>query len=146
MDRSAMSAPNHPAPPSGAPPPRRARLRDGTELDLERVAQRACRAYVAEFPDYPDRYGPAGMLWCVHDISHILNWAVLRLDGVLELEHELAWLARVLEARDFPPARLARGVELLADALRDEYPDVADVAAQLDRGAGFLSQRRSFLP
>ena len=70
---------------------------------------------------------------------------MLSLTAGLDLEAQLAWLARVLEARDFPPARLARGLELLADVVRSRLPDEPEVAARLDGGASFVSSRSSFL-
>jgi hypothetical protein len=57
-------------PPSGAPPPVTAELRDGETLDLRGLAQEICSRYRAEFPDEQDRYGDAGMAWCVHDNQH----------------------------------------------------------------------------
>jgi len=135
----------YPEPPSGWPPPVSSRAPDDREIDLVRVARRACLAFVAEFPDYASRYGPAGVPWCLHDNQHILNWAILSLRGSVEFERELAWLARVLEAREFPLARLARGLELLAGAVRKEYPDLAEVAERVDRGSAFLASRRTFL-
>jgi hypothetical protein len=59
------------------------------------------------FPDERERYGPAGAEWCRHDSQHLLNWAVLSLTQDLDYERELSWLARVLEARNFPLPRLA---------------------------------------
>lgn len=118
---------------------------DGREIDLVRVARTACLEFVAEFPDYATRYGPAGVPWCLHDNQHILNWAILSLDGSVKFERELAWLARVLEARDFPLAQLTRGVELLAAAVRQEYADLGKVAERLDHGAAFLASRDTFL-
>ena len=110
-----------------------------------RVARRACLAFVAEFPGYVTRYGPAGVPWCLHDNQHILSWAILSLDRSVEFEHELAWLARVLEAREFPLAQLVRGLELLAGAVRGEYPDLVEVAERVDSGAVFLASRQTFL-
>jgi hypothetical protein len=81
----------------------------------------------------------------LHDNQHILNWAILSLDGSVKFERELAWLARVLEARDFPLAQLTRGVELLAAAVRQEYADLGKVAERLDHGAAFLASRDTFL-
>jgi hypothetical protein len=135
----------HPESPSGWPPPVSSCTPDGREIDLVRVARRACVGFVAEFPDYATQYGPAGMPWCVHDTQHILNWAVLSLGGSVEFEHELAWLARVLEAREFSLARLVRGVELLAGAVREDYPDLSEVAERVDSGAAFLASRQTFL-
>ena len=39
-----------------------------------------------------------------------------------DLEERLAWLARVLEAREFPLPRLARNLELAAAVVRDDLP------------------------
>jgi hypothetical protein len=68
--------------------------------------------YRAEFPDEQERYGDAGIAWCVHDNQHFLNWAVTERNGYGGFERQLAWLAGVLEARDFPRDRLARNLGL----------------------------------
>lgn len=54
------------------------------------------------------RYGDARNAWCVHDTQHLLNWAAGSLNGWVKMEHEVGWLADVLQARDFPVNRLAR--------------------------------------
>jgi hypothetical protein len=51
----------------------------------------------------------------------------------------------VLEARDFPLSRLARGLELLAQAVRDAVPGEPEVATRLDAGAAFVASRPTFL-
>lgn len=104
-------------PPSGETPPATARLGD-VDVDLLALAQETCRRYRAEFPDEQERYGDAGIEWCVHDNQHILNWAVLAQAGDVDLRRELAWLARVLAARGFPLERLVRNLELAADVAR----------------------------
>jgi len=134
------------APPSGMPPPQTATSPHGKEIDVVAIARDACAAYDSEFPDERERYGPAGAEWCRHDCQHLVNWAVLSLTAALDFEAQLAWLARVLEARDFPLERLARGLELLARAVRDMLPSEPEVAARLDAGASFVSSRASFLP
>jgi len=134
------------APPSGMPPPQTATSPHGKEIDVVAIARDACAAYDSEFPDERERYGPAGAEWCRHDCQHLVNWAVLSLTAALDFEAQLAWLARVLEARDFPLERLARGLELLARAVRDMLPNEPEVAARLDAGASFVSSRASFLP
>jgi hypothetical protein len=58
------------------------------------------------------------MQWCVHDNQHVLNWAVLSRADAIDFDQELAWLARILEHRDFPLDRLARSLELLSQAVR----------------------------
>ena len=133
-------------PPSGYPPPVSAQLRDGEALDLRALAQEICSRYRAEFPDEQERYGDAGMAWCLHDNQHILSWAVNEWNGYGGLEAQLAWLAGVLEARDFPLDRLARDLEIAADVL-------AELLAAPHRGlletlataARFVRSRRSFL-
>jgi hypothetical protein len=99
-------------PPSGAPAPVTAELRDGEELDLRALAHEICRRYRYEFPDEQARYGDAGIAWCVHDNQHLLNWAVAESNGYGGFERQLTWLAGVLEARDFPLERLARNLDI----------------------------------
>lgn len=107
-----------PAPPSGEPAPAVARL-GHAEVDLAALAREVCRRYRSEFPDEHERYGDAGVEWCIHDNQHILNWAVLAHTGDVDLERELAWLARVLAARDFPVERLVRNLELAAEVMAE---------------------------
>jgi hypothetical protein len=106
-------------PPSGHPPPASAELRDGSTLDLRDIAEEICRRYRAEFPDEEARYGDAGVAWCIHDNQHILNWAITEANGYGGLEGQLAWLAGVLRARDFPLARLRRDLEIAAEVVED---------------------------
>src|SRR5688572_10053367 len=65
------------SPPSGHPPPEEATVGGGPAVALRPVAEEICRRYRAEFPDERERYGDAGIAWCVHDNQHILNWAFL---------------------------------------------------------------------
>jgi hypothetical protein len=128
-------------PPSGAPPPERAVLMGAdAPIELVPLAEEICRRYREEFPDEEGRYGDAGMAWCVHDNQHILNWAVGARNGYVDLRKELAWLGRVLEARDFPVERLARNLEIAA-AVAAELPIADDLAA----GANFIRETGSFL-
>ena len=113
-------------PPGGMTPPARA---DG--LDLVELAKEICARYRAEYPDEQERYGDAGMAWCRHDNQHILGWAVGARDGLVDLERELGWLARVLAARDFPLDRLARDLEIAADV-------APALAEELTEGARFV--------
>jgi hypothetical protein len=127
------------------PPPERVTSPHGVEMDLAALASETCAVYDSEFPDERERYGPAGAAWCRHDCQHLLNWAVLSLTADLDYEAQLAWLARVLEAREFPLPRLARGLELLATTVRERLPEEPEVAARLDAGAAFVGSRTSFL-
>ena len=125
-------------PPSGAAPPVTAELRDGTELDLRALADEICRRYRAEFPDELKRYGDAGLAWCVHDNQHLLNWAVLETNGYGGFEQQLTWLAGVLDARDFPIARLARDLEIAAEVV-----DAGGLPSTLLAGARFVANLAS---
>jgi hypothetical protein len=89
----------------------------GESLDLVALATAICELYRLEFPDERERYGDAGIAWCVHDNQHLLNWATESVNGQLDIKQEVAWLATVLEARDFPVDRLARGLDIGADVV-----------------------------
>ena len=104
-------------PPSGAPPPETAELDGHGALDLRGLAEDICARYRLEFPDEQERYGDAGVAWCIHDNQHLLNWAVTEANGFGGFERQLTWLAGVLEARDFPVERLARDLEIAAGVL-----------------------------
>jgi hypothetical protein len=128
-------------PPSGAPAPVTAELRDGEELDLRALAHAICRRYRHEFPDEQARYGDAGMAWCVHDNQHLLNWAVAEANGYGGFERQLTWLAGVLEARDFPLERLARDLDIAAavlDELGTRHPGLSEILVD---GARFVRSR-----
>ena len=133
------------APPSGMPPPVTALSPLGTELDLRALAKEACSAYDAEFPDERDRYGPAGIQWCVHDNQHVISWAVLSLTGSLDFSERIAWLARILEAREFPLDRLARSLELCAQTIDYRHSDEDALIDRLLDGAKLVRSRRTFL-
>ena len=134
------------SPPSGYPPPEVAHTAEGGTLRLRPLAEEICRRYRAEFPDEQERYGDAGIAWCVHDNQHILNWVTLESQGFVDLEERLAWLARVLEAREFPLSRLARNLELAAEVIQDDLPADAHVLAErLASGARYIRSKPSFL-
>ena len=126
-------------PPSGAPPPATAELDGGELLDLRALAEEVCRRYRAEFPDEQERYGDAGVAWCVHDNQHLINWAVTEAKGLGGFERQLDWLAGVLEARDFPLDRLARDLEIAALVL--EETDARRPAELLADGARVVRSR-----
>ena len=126
-------------PPSGPPPPATAELRDGTTLDLRALAEAICARYGAEFGDEQERYGDAGMAWCLHDNQHIVNWAVTEANGFGGFDRQLDWLAGVLEARDFPLDRLARDLEIAASVLDER--DLRHPAEILANGALLVRRR-----
>ena len=130
-------------PPSGVRPPTEAVLvGEHVPVALLPLAEEVCRRYREEFPDEQGRYGDAGVAWCVHDNQHILNWSIGAANGRVDLHRELAWLARILEARDFPLDRLARDLDIAADVVRERYPPLAE---RLADGAAFVRSRESFL-
>lgn len=132
------------APPSGMPPPATAMSPLGKELDLGALAQDTCSAYDAEFPDERERYGPAGMQWCVHDNQHLFNWAALSVTGDIAFLKQIEWLARVLEARDFPLDRLARSLELCAETIERRHPNEQALLERLREGARFVRSQPTF--
>ena len=140
-----MSARPRPAPPSGQPPPARAEMADGTEVDLEALAREVCERYRAEYPDEEGRYGEAGMAWCRHDNQHLVNWAVLDTRAYVSLDEQVAWLAKVLEARGFPLDRLARDLDLAAAVVGERVVGGGAVAAALTRAAEMVRARPTFL-
>jgi len=75
--------------------------------------------YAEAFPDEEARYTPEWRAWCTHDNQHVLRWAIDAQRGLADLWQEIAWLARVLEARGYPLDRLARSLELGADVLEE---------------------------
>ncbi len=133
-------------PPSGQPPPVTAELPDGETLELRPLAQEICRRYRAEFPDEQERYGDAGMAWCVHDNQYILSWAATQRNGYGGFERQLTWLAGVLEARDFPLERLARNLDIAAEVLREQAPSGPHgLADELSTGAQMVRSQPTFL-
>jgi hypothetical protein len=139
-----VSARQRPEPPSGEPPPRHVRLGD-EDLDLEALAAEICARYAAEFPDERERYGDAGQAWCRHDNQHLLNWAALDAGGLVVLDDQVAWLARVLEAREFPLDRLARDLDIAADVVAGLVAGSEPMAAALSGAAALVRSRPTFL-
>lgn len=130
---------NRTEPPSGQEPPHTADRKAGDATSLDPLAREVCDRYFEEYPDHIERYGPAGDAWCVHDSLYLLAWAIADHDwGDVVLDDQVAWLARVLEARDFPIDRLARHLELAAAIVQQREKGVAKLlagaAASLQRG------------
>jgi hypothetical protein len=137
-------------PPSGGDeaPRLSARLgRRGPPLDLLTLATDICQRYRREFPDEEKRYGDAGNQWCVHDNQHLLNWGVEACNGHLDINHEVAWLASVLEARGFPIERLARTLEIGVEVVLEQVdgPGALKLALVLTNTASFVRSSGSFL-
>ena len=122
-----------PDPPSTAAPD--AAQLHGAPFDLVAPAREICRRYRLEFPDEEERYGDAGVAWCVHDNQHILSWAVMEVEYGVGMDAQLEWLAEVLRKRGFPIERLVRNLEIAAEVV--EPPAVAErlqAGAELVRG------------
>lgn len=132
-------------PPSGLNPPRRVPGPAGDDLDLEHLAGEVCERYYLEFADEDARYGEAGRAWCRHDNQHLLNWAAESVEGLVDLDHQVAWLAKVLEARDFPLDRLARNLELGGDVVREHVDRGEPMALALTGAAAMVRDRGTFL-
>jgi len=115
-------------------------LAGGVTLDLVALAEEICAQYRLEFPDERERYGDAGIAWCVHDNQHLLNWATESVNGELDIRQEVAWLATVLEARDFPADRLARDLDIGAEVVTGQVGGTGgrELAAVLTATAGFV--------
>ena len=120
------------SPPSGIVAPVDVATPGGGTVDVRELAREVCRRYREEFPDEEQRYGDAGQAWCLHDNQYLLHWALQDAHGTTSLDEQVAWLARVLGARDFPLDRLARDLELCADVVEATDAGWAqDVAGRL---------------
>jgi hypothetical protein len=128
------------APPGGAPPPISATLSDGTSVDLRPLAARIADEHLRRHPEDAERYGDdLARQWCTHDNQHILNWAV----GDLDLNGQLAWLARILDARGYPVVNLIDTVTIGAEVIARELatPAAQEVSTRMRRAAETLSGR-----
>lgn len=124
---------SRPDPPSGAAPPTETYRSDGSPIDLQALAARVCALYRQEFPDEQERYGEAGIAWCLHDNQYLFAWAIQDArDGTVLLIDQVKWLGGILEARDFPIERLARDLEIAAEIAADS-DQLAELAAHTSR-------------
>jgi len=133
-----------PAPPGGWPPPPQATLA-GTPVDLAGLARATAERYFAAYPEDLARYGELAREWEVHDTQHLLNWAIGDAEGYVELDRQVAWLAGVLEARDFPLEHLAGNLELAAAVVAERLVGGEPVAARLRGAAAMVRERGTFL-
>jgi hypothetical protein len=128
-----------PAPPSGMPPPTVARLPDGSAVELRPLAQRITDVHLRRHPEDVERYGAElAREWGVHDNQHLLEWAI----GDIDLAGQVAWLARVLDARGYPVANLADNLMTGAGIVADEIPGAAghQVAERMQAAARSLAE------
>ena len=107
----------------------------GARAARRRARSRCCRSptavserYFERYPEDLERYGDLARQWEVHDTQHLLNWAIGDVEGHVDLEQQVGWLAGVLEARDFPLEHLAGNLELAAETVEDELDDAGALA------------------
>jgi hypothetical protein len=118
------------APPSGWPPPTQGRLGDA-QIELEPLARVIADRYFERFPEDLERYGDAARAWELHDTQHLLHWAIGDVEGYVEMNHHVDWLARVLAARDFPLEHLAVNLELAAEVVGSAVARGDEIAQRL---------------
>lgn len=108
----------------------------GASVALGPLAELIADRYFARFPQDLERYGAAvARAWEVHDTRHVLNWAIGAVEGYIDLDSQVAWLAQVLDARAFPLAHLAANLELAGDVVAERLESGADVAQRLRKAA-----------
>ena len=132
------------APPTGWPPPDTAVL-NGVPVQLGPLCEEIADRYFERFPEDLDRYGnEIARAWEIHDTRHILSWAVADVEGRADLNAEITWLARVLEARNFPLEHLATNLELTAGVIRERMQRAGPVAERLEAAAELIRSTPSF--
>jgi hypothetical protein len=133
------------APPSGWPPPADA-LFGETMVDLGPLAEAVADRYFAAHPEDLDRYGAdVARAWELHDTRYLLSWAIGDAEDRVDLRGQVAWLARVLEAREFPLEHLASNLELAAEVVGEALSLGAPVADRLQAAATLVRTTPSFL-
>ncbi len=122
-----MSNRRRTAPPSGMAPPGAVLTTTGETVQLIPLAEEVAGRHLEGHPEDVTRYGEKlAWQWCVHDMQHVLAWAITD----QEFRGQLAWLARILDARDYPVNNLFDCVLTAADVVeRDLPPDVASEVA-----------------
>jgi hypothetical protein len=129
------------APPSGWPPPEEAEL-NGAVVVLGPLCEEIADRYFHRFPGDLDRYGAdVARAWEIHDTRHLLSWAIGAEEGRVDLEGQIGWLARVLEARSFPLDHLVGNLELAAAVIDERLDRGTGVAGRLRAAAATLHQR-----
>jgi hypothetical protein len=125
-----------PARPSGWPPPPEASF-NGDRLALQPLAQEIARRHLEHHPDDVERYGDLAAEWAVHDMQHVLAWAFGDRAGLVQLDQQVGWLARVLAARGYPLVNLADCLDEAAGVVEERVASAGSVAARLrEVGAG----------
>ena len=131
------------APPSGWPPPAEAVL-GGVRVALAPLAEEIADRYFGRYPEDLRRYGDEiARAWELHDTRHLLSWAIGDVEGAVDLGVQVAWLVRVLDARDFPLEHLAGNLELAAEVVEARVEGGAEVAGRLRAAAAQVARRPS---
>jgi hypothetical protein len=116
--------------PSGMPPPVEAWF--GPErVGLVPLAEEIAGRHLERCPDDVERYGELAHEWAVHDMQHVLHWAFGDFAGLVELDAQVSWLARVLDARGYPLANLWSCLRTAAEVVEERVEDSERVAARL---------------
>jgi hypothetical protein len=132
------------APPTGWPPPDTAIL-NGVPVQLRPLCEEIADRYFERFPEDLDRYGnEVARAWEIHDTRHVLSWAIADAEGRDDLNTQITWLARVLEARNFPLDHLATNLGLAADVTRERIKGAGHVAERLQAAADLIRRTPSF--
>ena len=116
--------------PTGWAPPAEA-WHGAARIDLVALAQEVARRHLERHPEDVERYGDLAQKWAVHDMQHVLHWAFGDNAGLVELDKQVAWLARVLGARDYPLENLWSCLRTAAEVVDERIEDGAPVAARL---------------
>jgi hypothetical protein len=133
------------APPSGWPPPADAQLGTAT-LDLGPLAEAVADRYFAAHPEDLERYGAdVARAWELHDTRYLLSWAIGDVEDRVDLERQVAWLARILEAREFPLEHLADNLDHAAAVVSESVSGGETVAERLRAAAALVRGTPSFL-
>jgi hypothetical protein len=131
--------------PSGWPPPADAQLGTAT-LALGPLAEAVADRYFEAHPEDLERYGAdIARAWEVHDTRYVLSWAIGDVEGRVDLQRQIAWLARILEARDFPLGHLADNLELAGAVVAESVDGGEPVAERLQAAAALVRGTPSFL-
>ncbi len=124
-------------PPGGMPPPESATTGAGETVPLVPLAEAVTERHLDGHPEDVARYGQdLAWQWCVHDMQHVLAWAIDDED----FEGQLTWLARVLDAREYAVGNLIDCTMTAADVVEDQVPAPAggEVAARMRAAADSL--------
>jgi hypothetical protein len=115
-------------------------------LDLALLAEAIADRYFAVHPEDLERYGAdVARAWELHDTRYLLSWAIGDVEGRVDLDRQVAWLARILEAREFPLEHLAGNLEHAGEVVAARVDGGDAVAARLREAATLVRTTPTFL-